>query len=164
MDKIDRPRGLIRYDSNAGVIAKERRLFTPRSIAYSAVLLLLIAVNVILFSQRGDVELLIQRTPGLLYQEVDEDYVSNLYNYQVINKTQRDIPLEFKLADGTPGRIKLIGQPPHADPDNQVNGTFLIELERAATERRKRLTVEVYRREDGKLLDRIKTSFLGPNR
>lgn len=163
MDKIDRPRGLIRYDSEAGVIAKKRRIFTPRAIAYSAVLLLLVALNAFLFSQRGDVELLIQRTPGLLYQEVDENYVSNLYNYQIVNKTQRDIPLEFRLKEGTPGRIRLVGQPPRADETDLVKGTFFIEMERRAIERRARVTVEVYRREDGQLLDEIRTSFLGPN-
>ncbi len=163
MDKIDRPRGLIRYDSEAGIIAKQRRIFTPRAIAYSTVLLLLLALNTFLFLQRGDLELLIQRTPGLLYQEVDENYVSNLYNYQVINKTQRDIPLEFRLAAGTPGRIRLVGQPPHADEDDLVKGTFFIEMERDAVDRRKKVTVEIYRREDGELVDRVRTSFLGPN-
>lgn len=163
MDKIDRPRGLIRYDSEAGVIAKERRIFTPRAMAYSAVLLFLLALNAFLFTQRGEVELLIQRTPGLLYQEVDEEYISNLYNYQVVNKTQRDIPLEFRLAPDTPGRIRLVGQPPRADGEDLVKGSFFIEMERDAIDHRKKITVEIYRREDGELVDRVRTSFLGPN-
>ncbi len=35
MDKIDRPRGLIRYDSESGVSRRQRHLWTPRVMAYS---------------------------------------------------------------------------------------------------------------------------------
>ncbi|MBP8240367.1 MAG: cytochrome c oxidase accessory protein CcoG, partial [Saprospiraceae bacterium] len=45
MDKVSRPRGLIRYDSHNGIIEKRRRIFTPRVIAYTIFLAILLGLN-----------------------------------------------------------------------------------------------------------------------
>jgi len=161
MDKIGRPRGLIRYDSYNGIKEGKKKLLTPRVIAYTAVLAVLILVNVVLLSMRTDVETLLLRTPGTLYQRVDETYISNLYNYQVINKTQEELPVEFKLVGDTPGRIRLVGKSPTAGADAVAEGAMFIDLESAALEDRKtKVRVEVY--SNGELIDEISTNFLGP--
>lgn len=161
MDKIGRPRGLIRYDSHNGIVEKRKKLFTPRVIAYTAVLAVLIAVNIILLSARTEVETLFLRTPGMLYQEVDETYISNLYNYEVINKTQEDMPVEFRLAEGVAGRIRLVGASPTAKAGSVAKGALFIDMERQKLESRKNTVyIEVYA--NGKLVDKTKTNFLGP--
>lgn len=160
MDKVKRPRGLIRYDSYNGISAGKRRLFTPRVIAYTAVLAVLIVVNILLLSGRTDVEALILRTPGMLFQKVDETHLSNLYNYQIINKTTEEFPIQFKT--NTKGAvIKPIGKIPNTKSTDVVEGAFFIELERTYVKGRKTpVIVEVY--SGDKLLDRVKTNFLGP--
>ena len=70
MDKVERPRGLIRYDSLAGIEEKRQRIFTPRVIAYSAVLTVLLALNVVFLTGRTSVDNLILLTRGMLYKEV----------------------------------------------------------------------------------------------
>lgn len=97
MVKINRPKGLIRYDSDTGIETAKKKLFTPRVVAYSVVLLVLLLVEGFLFTARTDVETLLLRTPGMLYQKVDEENISNLYNYQIINKTKEVFPVEFRL-------------------------------------------------------------------
>jgi polyferredoxin len=161
MDKIKRPRGLIRYDSYNGIIEKRRKLFTPRVIAYTAVLGILLVVNIVLLNMRTEVETLILRTPGMLYQEVDETYLSNLYNYQVINKTTEDFPVEFKLGGDAQGRIRLVGESTNAVAGKVAEGALFIDLERNSLKGRKnKVIVEVY--SNGKLIDKAKTNFLGP--
>lgn len=161
MDKIDRPRGLIRYDSYNGIKSGEKKLFNTRVIAYTAVLALLVVVNIVLLMSRTNVETLLLRTPGTLYQEVDETYLSNLYNYQIINKTTEEIPVEFKLIGDIPGRIRLVGNPPVAPAGKVAEGALFIDLDRAALESRKtKLIIEVY--SGGELIDKVKTNFLGP--
>ncbi len=161
MDKIDRPRGLIRYDSYEGIKTGRQKLFTPRVIAYTAVLAVLIVVNIVLLSLRTDVETLLLRTPGTLFQRVDDTYISNLYNYQVINKTQEELAVEFKLVGDVPGRIRLVGNSPVAGKDQVAEGALFIDLEEAALEDRKtEVVVEVY--SNGELIDEVKTNFLGP--
>jgi len=161
MDKIGRERGLIRYDSYNGIVEKRKKIFTPRVIAYTGVLTILLAVNVFLLSSRTDVEAIILRTPGMLYQEVDDTYLSNLYNYQVINKTSDEFPLEFRLAEGAAGRIRLVGNVSDAVPGEMVEGAFFIEMDRNELDSRKNdVTVEVL--SEGKVIDRVETTFLGP--
>ncbi|MCB0570213.1 MAG: 4Fe-4S binding protein [Phaeodactylibacter sp.] len=161
MDKIGRPRGLIRYDSYNGIAENRKKLFTPRVIAYTSVLAVLIAVNVFLLSSRTDVETLFLRTPGMLYQEVDETYISNLYNYEVINKTSEEMPVEFRLADGQDGRIRLVGAGPTAKAGEVAKGALFIDMARSKLKSRKNtIWIEVY--SNGKLIDKAKTNFLGP--
>jgi polyferredoxin len=161
MDKIKRPRGLIRYDSYNGIVEKRRKLFTPRVIAYTAVLGVLIVVNIFLLGMRTEVETLLLRTPGMLYQEVDETYLSNLYNYQIINKTAKDLPIEFKLVGASEGRIRLVGEAPTVQAGEVSEGALFIDLEKDWLEGRKtKIKVEVY--SNGELIGTTSTNFLGP--
>ncbi len=160
MDKIDRPRGLIRYDSFAGIETGKKKLFTPRVIGYTIVLGVLLIVNAFLLTSRTNVEVLILRTPGMLYQEVDDTYLSNLYNYQIINKTKDEFPIELRLVEEG-GRIRTVGEIPNTKAADVIEGAFFIEMDRNVLEGRKtRLTIEVY--SEDKLINRVKTNFLGP--
>lgn len=162
MDKINRPRGLIRYDSLTGIEENRKKIFTPRVIAYTAVLGVLLIVNAVLLSSRTDIETIILRTQGQIYQEVDENTVSNLYNYHLINKTNKEIPVEFKLA-GEVGRIKLVGNPPVAAPTEEAEGVLFIEMPiDELKDYRTKLFIEVY--SEGQLIDKVKAMFIGPGR
>ena len=77
-------------------------------------------VNIVLLAARTDVETLLLRTPGVLPQKVDETHVSNLYNYQVINKTNEEF-------SGIPARRKVLkagpaGREKHLPPTWQSGG------------------------------------------
>ena len=161
MEKIGREKGLIRYDSLNGIETKQQKIFTPRVLAYTAVLGILMIVNIAMMGSRSDIEAHIQRTPGMLYQKVDDKYISNLYNYQILNKTNEELQLEFKLK--TPGgRIKLVGKLPIVPKTEMVEGILFIEMERAQLKGRKNaLTIEVYAGD--KIMDELNTNFFGPN-
>ena len=161
MEKVKRPKGLIRYDSLTGIEKSHHKLITPRVIGYTTVLSLLIGIQIVLFATRSDVEAVILRTPGMLYQNVDETYISNLYNFQVINKTTEDIAnIEFRLASPN-GRIKQVGSVPTAQKQAFSEGAFFIEMEKdKLTSRKTKLNIEVY--SNGELIDKAKTNFLGP--
>jgi polyferredoxin len=125
MDKIDRPRGLIRYDSESGVREKVRKIWTPRVFAYSAVLLALLALNVVLLGGRDGLDLLLLRSPGTLYQENPDGSINNLYTYQVVNKTSKAIPLKFEVSGGT---VRIIGSSPVAKPGEVTGGALFIDM------------------------------------
>ncbi len=162
MDKVRQPRGLIRYDSYAGIKEGRKKIFTTRAIAYSGVLAVLLILQVVLFSLRTEVETVVLRTPGMLYQQVDETYISNLYNYQVINKTLDNISnIEFKL-NSPIGRIKLVGDSiPTAQGQRMSEGAFFIEMEKDKLESYKtKLSIEIW--SNGEMIDKAMTNFLGP--
>lgn len=160
MDKVSRPRGLIRYDSHNGIVEKRQRIFTPRVIAYTAILTVLLALNFVFLGSRSEVQTIILRTPGLMFQKVDEEHLSNLYNYEVINKTTKDMPVEFRLLNEG-GEIKLVGRAPVVKAGEIAKGTFFIIMEKDKLDGRKNdMKIEVY--SNDKLVDKAKTNFFGP--
>ncbi len=168
MEKVHRPKGLIRYDSETAIKAGskgagKRKIFTTRVWAYTGVLVALIAVQVFLFATRSEVETVLLRTPGQLYQKVDGGYLSNLYNYEVINKTAKDFPnIEFRLENAPGGRIKFVGDAITVVPKGgMLRGVFFIEMpENQLQSRKTKLEIEVW--SNGKKIDEAKTNFLGP--
>jgi len=161
MKKINRPAGLIRLDSIDGITKKEHRLVNARSIAYSAVLLGLILLEVVLFSLRSDVEVLLLRTGGLLSQENADGTVSNLYNYQMINKTNHSYQMEFRMLEPETGNFEVIGKAPAVDKNNKSEGAVFIKIPKEKLQSGKnKIVVGVY--SEGKLITKVKTTFFGP--
>jgi cytochrome c oxidase accessory protein FixG len=161
MEKIDRPTGLIRYDSESGIEKGERKIFTTRVLAYTGILAALIIFQSFLFMTRTDVETILLRTPGMLYQETEDGQISNLYNYQLINKTNEDITnVELKLVD-IEGEISIIGALQDVPAQKVGEGAMFIKIDPDVLQDRKTtVRVEVY--SNGELIDEAKTNFLGP--
>ena len=161
MEKVGREKGLIRYDSETGIKENQKKLFTPRVKAYSGLLFILIIVQGFLLTNRGAVETVILRTPGMLYQEVENTHYSNLYNYQIINKTTKDIE-DIRLEITNEGaRIKLVGGIPDAKKQGMAKGSFFVEIEKGKVLKTKnKITIQVYSEDE--LVEEVSTNFLGP--
>ncbi len=161
MDKVERPRGLIRYDSMTGIESGRRKIFTPRVFGYTAVLLALVFLDVVLIANRGIVETIILRSQGQMYQQKDETHLTNLYTYTLINKSVKDLPVELRLS-APKGQIQLVGQEPGVVAKGQnKKGVFFVELETSVIQGRKTpITIEVW--SEGKKIDEVETNFMGP--
>ena len=106
MESINLPKGLIRYASEDNIEKKEPFKFTARMKGYIAVLIILIGVLIGMLLLRNDVEARILRLPGQLYEHKDNNIISNVYTYKLVNKTSKEIDdLTFKLR-GWDGTIK----------------------------------------------------------
>ncbi len=161
MEKVDRPKGLIRYDSYNGIVEKKKKRFTTRMAAYTGVLIALIGLEVFLLNYRTNVETLILRTPGTLFQKVDENHLSNLYNFQIVNKTNQTYKtVELRLVEPK-GEIKLAGKMPGLEKGGLASGSFLVILDKADIVGHKtKLQIEVY--VDSLRMEKVKTYFMGP--
>lgn len=160
MEKVDRPLGLIRYDSEKGIRERKQKLLTTRVLAYSAVLVALLVLQGFLLANRNDVDVLLLKSPGTLYQEVDDNTLSNLYNYQIINKTAKVFPIEFRLKSGV-GKIRTVGPSPTTKKNGVTKGVVFIELPKdQLTGYSTEFKVEIL--SDGIVIDEVTTNFLGP--
>ena len=160
MKKLGWPKGLIRYASYLGIKEGKKLRFSPRIAGYSVILSLLLIVTAYLLFSRADIETTVLRTPGLLYQETDDQHISNLYNIKIINKTQSEIPIEIKLK-APEGRIKMIGGNLHVPGNQLVETSFFIELpEKNIKFSYIPVYLEIF--SDNHLLEEIRTSFIGP--
>jgi cytochrome c oxidase accessory protein FixG len=163
MQKVNRPTGLIRYDSMTGIETGSRKIFTTRVWAYSFVLVALLALDVFLISQRGVVETIILRSQGQLYQQKDSTHLTNLYSYKLINKTSKTLPVTFQAV--TPGaKIQVVGKFPDSLQKGEVaEGVFFVEMPDAQlTGRKTPVTIQVLSKD--KKIDEVTTNFMGPNK
>jgi cytochrome c oxidase accessory protein FixG len=160
MDRIGKPRGLVRYDSAAAIATGASLLWTPRVIGYSVVLVLLVTVLSILLVNRSEVDVTVLRTPGMFYQDRPDGRVSNVYDVKVLNKTFAKVPVSFAL-EGIEGEIEVMGGGLAAEPQGIAESKLLILLRREQLAGLSTpLTVGVYA--DAKKIQTIHTSFLGP--
>ncbi len=162
MDSINKPRGLIRYASENEITKKEKFKFTPRMKGYTAVLGILIAVLIGMLFLRNELEANILRLPGQLYERKENNIISNVYTYKLVNKTTKDISdVSFKLLSHK-GTIKLVSKDSFEVPAEELaEGTLFIEINNSALNGDKdRLKIGVY--SGDKLIETTVTQFLAP--
>jgi cytochrome c oxidase accessory protein FixG len=162
MEKVNLPKGLIRYASEDEITKKEKFKFSPRLKGYSAVLLILIGVLAGMLFLRNDLEANILRLPGQLYEHKEGDIISNVYTYKLINKTTAVVPdVNFRLLSHK-GIVKLVRTKNFTVPAQDLaEGTLFIEIDNAAVKSDKeKVKVGVY--SGDKLIETTLCAFMAP--
>lgn len=161
MEKVNRPLGLIRYASDNSVLEGTQKLFTPRVKLYSFLLVVLIGAFVALLTTREDLAATVTRFRGITYQARDTGEISNLYEVTFINKTfeSQEVKLE---PENKAYRIEVVGDKNWTlEEQAKFEGRFFLvkEAENISTVQEK---VTLLLTQNGKLIDKIETSFMGP--
>jgi cytochrome c oxidase accessory protein FixG len=105
MDKLERPRGLIRYDSLRGLRGEKRRIVRPRVLIYTAFLLVGLLVAIFGLRRREPFEANLLRLPGTPYT-YDAGMVRNAYEIHLVNKSSA--PAKFTLTAQKDGTVEVI--------------------------------------------------------
>lgn len=160
MDKIGKPRGLIRYASENAIATGQPLKYTNRMKLYTVLCLVVLTILSTLLATRKDIDVTIIRTPGQLYQDRGKDSISNLYSIKIANKTTNEIPLTIKLENET-GTIEIVGKPyVTVIKEGQGAGTFFVVLPKKNIKATKNeITLGLY--EGDKKIMEEETSFLG---
>ena len=161
MEGVGLPKGLIRYASEDEIEKKAKFKFTARMKGYSAVLFILIGILVGLLFLRTEVEAVILRLPGQLFQHKGEN-ISNIYTFKIINKTNNDFnDIHFKLV-GIKGNLKVVGEQDLKVPKQGMkSGTLFVEINQYLLDTDKtKLEIDVY--DGNKKIETTHTSFLSP--
>jgi len=164
MDKTNKPRGLIRYDSENNIASGTGKIFTGRVKAYMGILVVLLSIFTYLLMSRADVESIFLRVPGQPLSKFDEDTYSNAYNFKLLNKTAEDKVYQFKVLEPTEGiRLKRAGESEliEVKASELAQGAVILYLD---TDQMTGMTTDikigVY--EGDELVETLKTSFTGP--
>lgn len=88
MEKLDKPKGLIRYTTENELEGKKTHFFRPRLVGYATLLLLMMGAFVYTISTRTPFKLDIERDRGALYQITVNDTITNAYTLKLINMSQ----------------------------------------------------------------------------
>lgn len=160
MDKVEKPRGLIRYASMKGIKDKIKFKVTPRIILYSVLLVILLSIFTTLLLSREDVKVNVLRSPGKIYQEMPDGKISNLYHVKLVNNTFKDIPVEVKI-NNPDAEFKLIGKEISLPALNVQESEFMILFNKDKIKSTvMQLNIQIYA--NGKIVNDIKTTFIGP--
>lgn len=160
MERINKPLGLIRYDSEENIAEKKRSKFNGRLAAYSAVLVGLIGVLAFLLITRDDVDATVLRTPGQIFQQLPDGRISNLYTIKLANKTHKDLPVTLKI-ENLQGEVQVIGKPILVPGESYYQTPFFVKVTKDQIARRKtEMVIGVY--EGGEKIKTAKTTFMGP--
>ncbi len=111
MDKMQYPRGLVRYDTEQGLQQPQpgvkpwrQKLLRPRVLVYSAVLLIGVGGLATSLALRAPFRVDVERDRGSMARVVDEGWVENGYRMQVMNATEQVQHYRIRV-EGLPGAV-----------------------------------------------------------
>ena len=107
MDKIGRPRGLIRYASQDEMEGRPvKKLYQhPRVFVYLAILLLALGGIVYGLTHMGSLSLRVEPERQPLFVQMSDGSIQNKYNFKVLNKTDKDVMVKISAEGGVKGQL-----------------------------------------------------------
>ena len=119
MEKMDYPKGLIRYTTENALEGKPTRILRPRVVIYGLLLLTLTGLLFYSMATRTPLRMDIIRDRNVLYQETTEGLVENTYILKIINMDEK--PHTYRLSvDGIEGLQLVTRDPEITAPSGKV--------------------------------------------
>jgi cytochrome c oxidase accessory protein FixG len=106
MDRLERPRGLVRYDSLKGLRGEKAKLLRPRTIGYGVALVVAMSALFYMTRKREPFEANVLRLPGAPYTR-EAGQVRNRFEVHLVNKEGASATFDLS-ATSTPGYEVLI--------------------------------------------------------
>ena len=160
MEKINKPARLIGFKSEEQITSRQPFSFSKRIYGSAAILAILVSALTILLINRTDIETVVLRAGGTLYQQRPDGTVSNLYNAELINKTAN--PVKFELVPAQNGtKIQFIRKEDIIKKGESIKLTFFIIRPQKEISKYKS-DVEFNVLSDGKIIEKVNTTFIAP--
>lgn len=160
METVGFEPGLIRYASEDDIEKNEKFKFTPRLIAYTAILVVLLGVLTTMLFLRNDVEATVLRLPGQTFQSTPTT-IKNVYTFKLINKTTKQIDdVSIQLVSHK-GDVTMVGGNITVPKQGLAEGTIFVEINRNDLNAAKvELKFGVY--SNNQLIETTNSNFMGP--
>ena len=111
MERTQRPRGLIRYTTQHALDHQQTHVLRPRTMIYGAILLLMMAGFGVALALRQPLSLDVIRDRNLLYRELDDGSIENVYTLKIVNKDEQQ--RDFNVAVEAREQYRLEPTPQH---------------------------------------------------
>jgi cytochrome c oxidase accessory protein FixG len=160
MDKIHKPKNLIGFFSENMIREKEKPTFNGRMIGYSSVIAVLVGVLCYFIFSRSDIDITVMRGAGMLYQEQPGGKISNIYNADIINKTNKSQEITITPEDPSIS-IKYIQAPVSMGKGGETKPVFFIIIPASEIHAAKTM-VRLQLISNNKIIQTVSTTFVGP--
>jgi len=97
MDKMEYPRGLIRYTTEEELAGRKTKILRPRLIGYFAVLMAMVLAFSIALYNRVPLEMEVQRDRNQLFRMTSEGMIENSYRIGITNMEQKEHTFRLRL-------------------------------------------------------------------
>jgi len=157
MLKINKPKNLIGFFNQDFINDRKAYKIGLKSYGYAAVLVMIMLVFSSLIYKREDIQTTVLRASGTLYQSRGADKTSNLYNAELINKTNKTIKFTFRSKDRG-DEVNFIQKADVLPKEGSVHLTFfLIRKNKSITKYKTAAVFEIV--VNGEILSTATTSF-----
>jgi cytochrome c oxidase accessory protein FixG len=99
MDRVGRPRGLIRYGAQETMETGRRRILRPRVVIYPIILVAVVGLFMVVLARRGPVEAAILRQKGIPYAVLDSGDVEARLQVRLTNRTREARTYTLSIAE-----------------------------------------------------------------
>jgi cytochrome c oxidase accessory protein FixG len=161
MDRIGKPRGLVRYTSQAELESGPQRFIRPRLVAYSAILIIMFGTLAFSLAGKSTADVTILRGLGAPFSVLPSGEVSNQIRIKIANRSDEERSYTFELVDGegltlvAPENPLMVGA-----GESQLTAAFITASPDAFTAGELEITLRVF---DGVDYDESRTyRLLGP--
>lgn len=143
MDRIHKPRGLIRYSSPLALeTGQKTRLLRPRVVAYAVVLLGLLTTLVVMGNSSAGVDVTILRGLGAPFSQ-NGDRVINQLRLKVQNRSSEPRKLSVDLVDFPEARLVAAELPLAVGPSGRAEASFFVVAPRSALHGRRPVRLRI---------------------
>jgi len=168
MDKIGRPRGLIRYASQDEMEGRPvKKLYQhPRVFVYLAIFLLAFSGIVYGLSHMGSLTLRVEPERQPLFVRMSDSSIQNKYTFKVLNKTANDVMVKISAEGGVKGQV-IVDADQHKLAIHGKSTTFTVFVRAPDGNANKEVTKLQFRvenLEDPTMAAEYNTVFNGPKR
>jgi cytochrome c oxidase accessory protein FixG len=163
MDKLGRERGLVRYDSQDGLLGKPRKILRPRVVLYGVLLLIGVVVATVATGKRRDFEVGMLRLPGEPYA-IEGGEVRNMLQLHLVNK--RSAPAAYRVeVEPAPDMTAVVSMPTVTlQPLAGTRVPLILSVPRDRFRGAFPVNVRVTRADDPRDSTLASAPFLGPSR
>lgn len=164
MERMNYPTGLIRYVTENELEGKPSKFLRPRTFAYGAALLGMIAAIIFTLFMRVPVELDALRDRGQLYQMNGRGMLENSYTLKIQNMTE--VPQSFRISVAGPKGTRLITRDEiRLDPGANRTVPAVVEISpESLTQSRTDIRFRVRSQGEPPLSAETESRFIGPSR
>lgn len=162
MDKLDRPRGLVRYDSLNGLAGKRKRIVRPRLFLYAALMLLGATAMTLSAMQLRSANMNVVRMTGSPYF-VTDDGLRNQYMVRIINKESEPQTFTVQVvANDQSFTAQGFDEPITVEPMGEEVRPLVVSVSRDGYNGKFPVTINLMNNTDELIISR-EAEFLGPD-
>jgi cytochrome c oxidase accessory protein FixG len=163
MEKLHRPRGLVRYGSLNSFKGRRLRFVRPRTIAYTVLALLGLAALGASLSTLKPVRVLAKRMPGAPFFTGD-GVVRNQFTLRLINKRHETVSYKIELHDAPVG-MRMLGAENSVEvpPLGELEKPVIVTISQGDYTGKGEIIFQIQELRDHGALVTQKAEFLGPD-